>query len=317
MNRSFTLSVVIPAYNESTRIDRSVQSVLAQTRPVDEVIVVDDGSTDGTADVLAKYGGRVTCIRQDNQGQGVARNTGIRQARGEWIAFLDADDEWLPQHIENAFNILSRYPEIVWLIAAFELRSEDGKMLPNPAMDDPILREGVLENYFYAQARTSFSCSSSILIKKQVFDQVGLFNAEIKGRGEDLDLWFRIALRYPKIGFVRTPGCIYWRRAGSSTTSSNWTDIPRFLRRIEITSSSSQSFNGDVRRWSDFLVQSWVIQAIKSAIKQNDPVALRTIQRKFDKFLSLPWRVILRLFQNSLIMKAAQTALPSKTFGQH
>jgi glycosyltransferase involved in cell wall biosynthesis len=90
------VSVVIPAYNAASVLPRAIESVLGQTSRPEEVIVVDDGSTDNTAQVATQYGPSITYIRQDNAGASAARNRGIAEATGEWIAFLDSDDEWLP-----------------------------------------------------------------------------------------------------------------------------------------------------------------------------------------------------------------------------
>ena len=98
--KSTSVAAVIPSYNSSHLIRRALDSVVNQTRPVDEIIVVDDGSTDNTAEVVAAYAG-VRYIRQENAGVSAARNTGIHAAQSEWVAFLDADDEWLPQKIHR------------------------------------------------------------------------------------------------------------------------------------------------------------------------------------------------------------------------
>src|SRR4051812_30004149 len=94
-----TISAVIPTYNHAKYITFAIDSVLAQTKPVDEIIVVDDGSVDGTREVVEQYRGRVQYVRQENAGVGAARNNGARLATGNWVAFLDADDGWLPDKI--------------------------------------------------------------------------------------------------------------------------------------------------------------------------------------------------------------------------
>ena len=101
MNQSLSISVVIPAYNAEGCVVRAVESVLAQSRPAMEVIVVDDGSRDATAAVAERFGPAVRVLRQANGGPAAARNHGVREAGGEWIAFLDADDAWLPQKLER------------------------------------------------------------------------------------------------------------------------------------------------------------------------------------------------------------------------
>jgi len=107
---SDNISVVIPAYNAAGTIGRALDSVIAQTHPAREILVVDDGSTDRTAQVVSEYGGRVEYLYQDNAGPGAARNAGIRAAHGEWIAFLDADDEWLPHRLALQAELLQRDP---------------------------------------------------------------------------------------------------------------------------------------------------------------------------------------------------------------
>lgn len=297
-----TVSVVIPAYNEASRIERSIQSVLKQIRPVDEIIVVDDGSTDDTAIVAGQYGKRISFFRQENQGPAAARNKGIQHARSAWIAFLDADDEWLPDHIENACKILGQHPEIVWYCAAYRLPSEITPFSTGSREVDRFVEDGVINNYFLAQAKTNFSRPSSMLVQKYIFDEVGMFNVEFS-HGEDLDLWFRIALRYPRIAYSNLPGCIYWRREGSITTREKKVDIPRFLRRIETTYASSTEFSESTRRESDYLVRAWVTGAIKDAIKQKDKQSLVRIKEKFDELLPIRWKWIRWLFQNSMLLE--------------
>ena len=114
-DNSNSISVVIPAYNSAAQLARALDSVLAQTRPAEEILVVDDGSTDATAEVARSYGDAVRLIAQANAGAAAARNAGIRAARGTWIAFLDADDEWLPDRLALQTDILDRRPDLVWV----------------------------------------------------------------------------------------------------------------------------------------------------------------------------------------------------------
>lgn len=107
---NFTISAVITTYNRASIVPRAIASVLAQTRPVEELIVVDDGSRDNTAEVVGSYGPPVRYVHQENRGLSAARNTGAREARGGWIAFLDDDDEWLPDKIERQVAVLKENP---------------------------------------------------------------------------------------------------------------------------------------------------------------------------------------------------------------
>ena len=109
---SITVSCVIPAYNAERYIDRALASVIEQSRPPEEIIVVDDGSTDGTADVLASYGSRLRVVRQANAGPAAARNRGIEMAAGELICFQDADDEWDRDKLAKQLALLDASPNV-------------------------------------------------------------------------------------------------------------------------------------------------------------------------------------------------------------
>ncbi|MCD6393437.1 MAG: glycosyltransferase family 2 protein, partial [Planctomycetes bacterium] len=121
--QSYTISVVIPAFNAEEYIGRAIDSVLAQTRQPDEIIVVDDGSTDNTAEVIKPYSPKVHYIHQENGGASVARNTGIEAATGQWLAFLDADDEWLPEKLSMQIEHLRCNSDLVWTHSNYFVRS--------------------------------------------------------------------------------------------------------------------------------------------------------------------------------------------------
>ncbi len=145
-----------------------------------------------------------------------------------------------------------------------------------------------------------------MLVKRVVFKQTGMFNVEISSYGEDLDMWFRIALYFPRIAYCLEPGCIYWQRTGS-ITSTRTSDIPRFVRRINITRSASSRLGDSGRVASaDVLVSQWVRYAIKDAIKQRDTQSIGLIEREFSDLLSDRWKVILKVFKYKIAMDLAQ-----------
>ncbi|HET7536321.1 MAG TPA: glycosyltransferase family A protein, partial [Candidatus Didemnitutus sp.] len=127
-----TVSAIIPTYNRAHLLPAALASIFAQTQPVDEVIVVDDGSKDNTADVLRTYGDRVRYIRQQNAGAGAARNHGMREARGDYVAFLDSDDLWMPEKNARQQELLRAHPEIDFLF---------GDMANFSSENDPIEAE--------------------------------------------------------------------------------------------------------------------------------------------------------------------------------
>jgi glycosyltransferase involved in cell wall biosynthesis len=203
------VSVVIPLYNKELHIARAVQSVLNQTHGDLELIVVDDGSTDGGAQAVeAVRDQRVRLIRQANGGVSAARNCGIAEARADLVAFLDADDEWLPEHLATAIKLAERFPECGAFAAAFEVvdarlhrRTPRFMGIPEPPW------EGIIPSYF----RSSPVWTSAVVVPRRVFDAVGLFPVGV-ARGEDLDMWVRIALRFP-IAYTTQVGAIYRRDA--------------------------------------------------------------------------------------------------------
>ena len=171
------ISVVIPAYNIESYIERAIDSVLAQTRPADEIIVVDDGSKDATGEKIKAYGNKVSYVHQDNRGLSGARNTGIRHAAYKWIAFLDGDDEWLPNHLKLHTAVLERQPELRWSAGNFIrcLCNEDRRGVDIEPEKIRRLMNGkdYFFSYFYAHAHRAAGNANTMLIHKDIFEKVG------------------------------------------------------------------------------------------------------------------------------------------------
>jgi glycosyltransferase involved in cell wall biosynthesis len=124
------VSAIIPVFNRRGLLPRAINSALAQTVPVDEIIVVDDGSTDGSAEVAARYGNRVRVVQQANSGVAGARHRGIQEACGEWIAFLDSDDEWLPDRNAELLKAAQQVPaDVAWIFGALRIVTDSGEGL--------------------------------------------------------------------------------------------------------------------------------------------------------------------------------------------
>jgi glycosyltransferase involved in cell wall biosynthesis len=205
------VSVVIPAYNAARWIDRSLTSVLAQTVTPVEIIVVDDGSVDETADLMQRYATTVRYIRQSNSGPSVARNRGIREARSPWIAFLDADDEWLPDKMEAQLAILRDRPDLKWCGSACRI-VENGKEPPRCPATEKVGRPTAETelHYFAALLDWVLFVTSGFVVRRSVFDEVGGFDATLRS-GEDVDLWCRVALRHPRVGYCCEPCWLYYQ----------------------------------------------------------------------------------------------------------
>ena len=233
---TISISAVIPAYNAEKYIARTLNSVLSQTVPVCEIIVVDDGSTDATAEVVRSFGEAVTLIQQPNAGVSAARNTGIQAAKGDWIAFLDADDEWLPEKIALQTENLTQNPDLVWTTGNYyECLCDENRraeQCPQKKIKKLLNGKTYFESYFEAWQHYLWGCSDVQLIRRDVLIRAGLFPAGQK-IGEDIDTWLRVAYLHPKVGFVAEPLAIYHFgvTATGSQTNRSERDCMRFIER--------------------------------------------------------------------------------------
>lgn len=185
------VSVIIPAYNAGRYIARALDSVCNQNCPVAEIIVVDDGSTDNTAELVQGYGKDIIFIRQENRGAAAARNTGVERAQSDYIAFLDADDVWSPKKIECQLKAFHQYPEasICWNLPVFTNEKElSGKQLENEPNIDDAARPRLVdyEEIFI----TPFLGTPNVMMRRDHFWAVGGFNTAYR-KAEDIDLWLR------------------------------------------------------------------------------------------------------------------------------
>ena len=178
-----TISAIIPTYNRASVILRSLGSVLAQTTPVTEAIVVDDGSTDNTRETLAPYLDWIRYIYQENTGVSAARNRGAREARGEWLAFLDSDDEWLPRKIECQLEAVQAEPQAILVYGGVRVREPDGSERE---------ARGIPSSEVVVALRSGTVFMPSVaMVRRDVFLQAGGFDESLS-LGEDWDLWLRL-----------------------------------------------------------------------------------------------------------------------------
>lgn len=186
-----SISVVIPAYNAERWISETLESILAQSYPASEVIVVDDGSTDATVLKVGAVGQSVKCLLRDHRGAAAARNAGILESSGAFVAFCDADDLWRSHKLEAQVDLaLSR--QLNWVVCDADWIDEGGLAV---GVQMPPMHEGdVLESLFLA----NFIKAATPMVARSVFQEVGLFDEAPDARiTEDWDMWLRIAARYP------------------------------------------------------------------------------------------------------------------------
>jgi Glycosyl transferase family 2 len=198
-------TVVLPLYNQAQYVSHALGSVLSQTCQDAEVIVIDDGSTDGGSQVVQSMAdARVTLVRQTNQGVSSARNRGIEMATGDYIAFIDADDEWLPSFLECNLGFIKKYPSVTTVYTnVIEGRNDRARI------DGSVCPEGIVPDYFLSVLRCHrhLGIPSAAVARREALCKVGGFPTGVK-YNEDHDLWMRLAW-VGKVGFIAEPLSLY------------------------------------------------------------------------------------------------------------
>ncbi|MBK8743116.1 MAG: glycosyltransferase family 2 protein [Betaproteobacteria bacterium] len=192
------VSVIIPTYNRRDLVLNAIGSVLAQTLPVDEIIVVDDGSGDGTADALQRhFGSRVLYVRQDNAGVAAARNHGLAIARGDYLALLDSDDEWLPEKNSRQVQWLDAHPDFGMVLCDVIRVTKGGEIVDVFRRREFIPEDGLVLRWVL---RNPALAPVSAMIRRGVLADIGGFNTGLR-TAEDIEFHLRVARRWP-IGVV-------------------------------------------------------------------------------------------------------------------
>lgn len=198
MTDSIQVSAIIPTFNRRELVSRAIRSVLAQTRRVDEIVVVDDGSTDGTGDMLRElFGDRVRHVRQVNAGVSAARNHGMAIAKGRYFAFLDSDDEWLPDKTARQFDWLQSHPDAGMVLCDVARVDAQHREIDVFHRRDVIREDGwVLRWILHNPALVP----ASVMMRREVFDDVGGFDESLR-TAEDIEYHLRVARRW-QVGVV-------------------------------------------------------------------------------------------------------------------
>ncbi len=290
------VSVIIPAYNSGVCIGRAIDSVLNQTWDGEyEIIIVDDGSTDNTAEVVARYGEKVVYIRQENSGSSVARNRGIEVSKGEWIAFLDSDDEWVGEKLSIQMELLARNPKLRWCASNF-LTSDGTRSLPSVSINSAkaVLGEkDYVEDYFVASAKGQCSIiTSTIIVNKKLFKEVGLFAPELL-RGQDTDMWWRIGHQYPQMGYIADPIVIIHLDLDNAVLNERRSQMKRgqVLRKLVNNHLHLAVKKGNVESFK-LLAKKVLFESLLTTIYHGFKDDTRTTVEEFKEFFPWYWRVV-------------------------
>lgn len=183
------VSVVIPAFNAAAFIGQAIDSVLAQTWPHREILVVNDGSTDDTPDRLRTYGDAIRVIDKPNGGLSSARNRGIEEASGRYVTFLDADDRWLPEKLAQQIAVMESEMGIGFCSTVAQVVDPEGRRLN--IWPCPDIQGSLLETLFRQNGAIPGS-GSGVMVRRALFETVGLFDEALRSL-EDIDMWMRLA----------------------------------------------------------------------------------------------------------------------------
>lgn len=234
------ISVIIPVFNGASEVSRAIESALAQTYGRVEVIVVNDGSTDQTREVLDQFGDRIRAIHQSNGGLAAARNAGILAATGEWVAFLDHDDSWQP---EKLIRQMQRARETGFeIVYSNAVNFGDVNRVAHLRSDPDQMAEGDL---FQALLLDNFIVVSSVMLQKHLLLEAGTFDTAL-GVVEDWDLWLKLAARGARFAAVREPVTLYQWRPGS--LSKNYDRMRN--TRLQIIQRALASDRGQRSSWA-------------------------------------------------------------------
>lgn len=252
-----TISVIIPTFNAKNHLGRAICSVLEQSDPPDEIIVVDDGSNDGTAVFVQEQFSQVNYVYQQNQGVSAARNLGARQAKGAWLAFLDADDLWFRAKLAKQKKIIQRHQGIKMVTAGRVWLSKSGELRRKQSLAARVFKW----NFWFLLSHNTIP-TPSVLVERDAFWELGGFDESLE-TGEDWDLWLKFIARNSVYG--TTQKLVGIQRVEGSLSSNR---LRIMMNNIDILS-----------RWQGYAVESGLFGLYQWMIWQHTFHSLRRLHR--------------------------------------
>lgn len=313
------ISVVIPLFNKEKHIQRAITSVLGQTHQDFELVIVDDGSTDGSYEAAnAIKDPRMRFIRQENKGVSVARNRGVAEAKYDWVAFLDADDEWLPEFLEKISELISQFPGC-GMYGSSHYRVTSGNILTVSARlsEMPIGWKGVFEDYCSQIGDVLPYHSSAVLLSKSSLTIAGGFPENLR-IWEDTDTWMRVALNYGA-AFINIPLAIYHVES-EDRTKVEPADFQKILEKWQQMLNSNkipQKYSASFKEnflaryqfmFAKYYLKKYNLQMAKRLLKQI-PVSSRYFNqsKKIMRCLNIPAIILIPLiYINQILLKVTK-----------
>jgi glycosyltransferase involved in cell wall biosynthesis len=201
------VSVVIPCFNRANTIKRAIDSVMAQVEFNGEIVVVDDGSTDETKEIIQEYGKEVRYFYKENGGVSSARNLGVKNALCDYVAFLDADDYWFDEKIKAQTNYMQANSSLKWCATNFTNEYGESNVINKSALKT-LSKFECFNKYLDIAIWNVPHQTSGILVQKELLHKAGLFDERLR-IAQDINLWFRIGFIEPKVGYLKDPQYVY------------------------------------------------------------------------------------------------------------
>ncbi|QIE59078.1 glycosyltransferase family 2 protein [Rasiella rasia] len=290
-------SIIIPLYNKEKDIAKTLNSLFLQTENDYEIILVNDGSTDGSETVVKGFtDARISYFSKENEGVSRTRNFAVTKATSKHIVFLDADDYWHPNHLENLHDLITVFPDQQWYATAYEKRHNSKFVSPmlSPIMQKPKDWKGVVTNYFENSLIDALAWTSAVCFKKSFFEALNGFDTSIThGAGEDTDLWIRAALKAP-MAFTTTITARH-NLDGSNRISHTPTLIRNFMN-VDVYEAETEKHPGlkaylDLNRFS-FAMQHKMAGDKKTFARFVQKIELNNLTGKQRYMLKQPKQVL-------------------------
>ncbi|WP_066224786.1 glycosyltransferase family A protein [Formosa haliotis] len=311
-------SIVIPLFNKEKHIKPTIQNVLNQSFNDFEIIVVNDGSTDSSLEVVNSIkDSRLKIFSIKNQGVSFARNFGVSKINSDRIVFLDADDSWETHHLEDLFNLYQNYPDCGLYCTAYQ-KQLNTTIIPStyntiPKQDN---WNGIVKDYFEASFINSIAWTSAVSIPKSAFMAVGGFNESITfGAGEDTDLWIKLALNYP-VAFTNTVSATHNLFADNRISNSN-TNKRQFINldtyEAEALQNKSLKKYLDINRFA-IAIQYKLAKNSAKFLSHKQKIDLRNLNSKQRFLLQCNRFVLVLLLHTKTLLHACNINLSAFKF---
>lgn len=292
-------SVIIPLYNKEKEISNTIEGVLKQTFIDYEVIIIDDGSTDNSLAVVQQFtDNRIKIIEKSNEGVAATRNKGIELSNASFIAFLDADDLWLPNHLEIINHLIIDFPNHHWFATSYVKQFSESNLVKmfTPLFNTNFNR-GPVVDFFTNSTVDCLAWTSAVVIEKAFIENIGLFDSKITyGAGEDSDLWIRAALKSSLV-FTKEITAIHKMDAGNRISNTK-TQLRNFIN-LDSYNAEAKS-NPSLKKYLDIFRFSIALQYkmagdLKTFKSYYQKIDLKNLNKKQILLLKLPVKILNQL----------------------